>query len=97
MALDVRLPPLHPKAAAQLQFMTVGHSSLFAGKLRSLPSHLIHSLRLQCHAPMLLASCSCAHWESAPHMWLSVGESGLGKSLVVTVGLQSWNRDVHTV
>lgn len=32
VALDVRLPPLHPKLAAQLQFMTVGHGSLFAGR-----------------------------------------------------------------
>lgn len=32
VTLDVRLPPLHPKLAAQLQFMTTGHGSLFAGK-----------------------------------------------------------------
>ncbi|CAL5226967.1 g9852 [Coccomyxa viridis] len=34
VVLDVRLPPLHPKVAAQLQFMTVGHGSLFAGPTR---------------------------------------------------------------
>lgn len=92
MALDVRLPPLHPKAAAQLQFMTVGHGSLFAGNLRALPSHLvvvdsdIHSLQLACHAPVL--SHSCAHWDSERHMWPPTGRYGPGNSLVMTVGLQ---------
>ena len=40
VALDVRLPPLHPKLAAQLQFMTVGHGSLFAGRPLSFLSSL---------------------------------------------------------
>ena len=44
VALDVRLPPLHPKVAAQLQFMAAGHSSLFAGKL----THLLFVRELVC-------------------------------------------------
>ena len=44
VALDVRLPPLHPKVAAQLQFMTVGHGSLFAGRLL---------------ANLLISACAC--------------------------------------
>jgi hypothetical protein len=31
LALDIRLPPLHPKQAAQLCLLAVGHGSLFAG------------------------------------------------------------------
>ena len=31
VALDVRLAPLHPKQAAQLYMLAVGHGSLFAG------------------------------------------------------------------
>ncbi|CAL8463974.1 g3509 [Coccomyxa elongata] len=34
LALDVRLPPLHPKQAAQLCLLAVGHGSLFAGPTR---------------------------------------------------------------
>ena len=44
MALDVRLPPLHPKVAALLQFMTVGHGSLFAGRLTQRLSSALHLL-----------------------------------------------------
>ncbi len=31
LAFDVRLPPMHPKAAAQLYLLAAGHGSLFAG------------------------------------------------------------------
>ena len=36
LALDVRLPPLHPKQASQLYLLAIGHGSLFAGKPRSI-------------------------------------------------------------
>ena len=32
LALDVRMPPLHPKRSANLQALAAGHGSLFAGK-----------------------------------------------------------------
>ncbi len=32
LALDVRMPPLHPKRSANIQALAAGHGSLFAGE-----------------------------------------------------------------
>jgi hypothetical protein len=44
LALDVRMPPLHPKRSARLQTLAAGHGSLFAGaprmRTRSAAVHL---------------------------------------------------------
>ena len=33
LALDVRMPPLHPKRSANIQALAAGHGSLFAGEI----------------------------------------------------------------
>ena len=60
LAYDIRLPPLHPKQAAQLYMLAAGHGSLFAGALACSDLHGSHA------ASALLPTASSLDQLSSP-------------------------------
>ena len=64
LALDVRMPPLHPKRSANIQALAAGHGSLFAGEGSTTDGRAAKGRRQSCRTPVpalhTSAQFSCA-------------------------------------